>query len=930
MNQEEREELFHYGTPRHSGRYPWGSGHDPQQHQRDFLGEVERLKGQGLTETQIAAGFDITTTQLRAARAIARNATRASDVSQALRLKDKGLSTSAIGRAMGRSESAVRSLLDPAIADRQNVLETVAGLLKEKVGNGYLDIGSGTENHLGISSTKLATAVEILKAQHGYVTLNVQVPQVGTHNKTTIKVLGPPGTTYAEVKRNQDKIKSVAAYSEDNSHTIEEIHPPRSISSSRVAVRYAEDGGSKADGVIYVRPGVHDVTLGSARYAQVRVAVDGTHYLKGMAVYKDDLPKGVDLEFNTNKHDTGNKLDAMKKIKGDDEEHPFGAVTRQKTYIDAHGNKQLSVMNIVNEEGDWRDWSRTLSSQFLSKQSPALARRQLDLAYHSRRDELDEIMRLTNPVVKKNLLGKFADGADSASVQLKAAALPRQGNHVILPVQSLKENEVYAPNYRNGEKVVLVRFPHAGTFELPQLTVNNRNREAQNLIGTVRDGSHQRPIPDAVGIHPKVAERLSGADFDGDHVIVIPNNTGVVKTTAPLAGLKNFDPHNQYAKYEGMAVITPRAKQQQMGDVSNLITDMTVKGARPEELAAAVRHSMVVIDAEKHELNYRQSYIDNGIASLKKKYQGTGSTGRLSGAATIVSRSGNATVRVPERKLRRAAQGGPVDAATGRKVYVPTGETYVRRTAVNLETGKRETVKKGMKYDPSTVKETTITRTMDSRPLLETEDAHTLVSKDGGTPIEHIYADQSNRLRALANEARKASLTTPNLVHSPTAAKTYAHEVSELNRDLRLAIAKRPLERQAQLLANSIISAKLRDSPGMDAADLKKEKGRALQTARARLGSKKTLIDITPRQWEAIQAGAISSKRLSDILDNANTDKVKALATPRTATVVTPARLSRAKLLLDAGYSQAEVADQLGIPVSTLNSALAKEGVGSG
>ena len=38
-------------------------------------------------------------------------------------------------------------------------------------------------------------------------------------------------------------------------------------------------------------------------------------------------------------------------------------------------------------------------------------------------------------------------------------------------IPSMKENEVYAPNYKNGEQVALIRYPHAGTFEIPILTV---------------------------------------------------------------------------------------------------------------------------------------------------------------------------------------------------------------------------------------------------------------------------------------------------------------------------------------------------------------------------------------------------------------------------------------------------------------------------
>ena len=915
--------IKHYGTPRHSGRYPWGSGEQPQQDHRSFLGSVDALKKQGLSEPQIAKGLGMSVNQLRAKKSIALNEHRAAQSSQALKLKNADMSNVAIGKEMGIPESSVRALLDPAIAEKQNILHNTANQIKAKVDEGhYVQIGTGVENNLGISSTKLQTAVAILE-EHGYVVQKVQVDQLGTAagQKTTIKVVGPPGTTYGDVKRNQDRITTVSSYSDDGGRTYTPIVPPRSIASSRVAVRFAEQGGANADGVIYVRPGVDDVSLGSARYAQVRIKVDDTHYLKGMAMYKDDLPEGADLLFNTNKSVSKGKLGALKELKNDDEERPFGAVTRQKTYIGSDGKEHLSVMNIVNEEGDWQEWSRSLSSQFLSKQSPALAKRQLDLAYQQRADEFKEIKSLTNPVVKKKLLKLFSDGADSAAVHLKAQALPSQRTHVILPFEKMKPNEIYAPNYENGTKVALVRFPHAGTFEIPELTVNNKFTEAKKAIGT--------NSIDAVGIHPDTAKRLSGADFDGDTVLVIPNNRNTVTSTSALARLKDFDPQQAYPKYPGMETISPRAKQQQMGDVSNLITDMTIKGAKPDELAAAVRHSMVIIDAEKHELNYKQSYIDNGIASLKKKYQGVGPTGRLKGASTIVSRSGNATVRVPKKTLRKAAQGGPIDPETGEKVFVPTGEVRTVRTAIDRNTGKRVTVTRGVDYDPSTLREKTIAEEMTSKPLLETKDAHTLVS-EGGTPIERIYADHSNRLRDLANQARKEMVSTSGLIYDPTAAKTYKEQVDRLTAALNVAQKNRPLERQAQLVANSIYRAKVEANPHMEDADKKKEKGRALKTARDRVGAGKELITIEPDEWSAIQAGAISSNRLSEILDNTDLDKVKALATPRTALVMTATKLARAQQLLDNGYSQAEVAQQLGVPTSTLNSAIVRVGVDSG
>jgi DNA-binding CsgD family transcriptional regulator len=876
-------DLYHYGILRRSGRYPWGSGEQSEERSRGFLGYVEELKVKGLSEVDIAKGLGITTTQLRAARAIAKNEVGKADAALALRLKNKGLSNVAIGQRMKIAESSVRALLNPALADKRDVLVSTANLLEERLKQGgYLDIGSGTESHLGISSTKLSTAVAMLR-EKGYEVHNVQVDQLGTGNKTTIKVLAPPGTKYVDIVRHPEDIKSVAAYSENGGHDYTAIEPPANISSKRISIVYSEQGGGKADGVIYVRPGVEELSLGGAKYAQVRIAVDGTHYIKGMAMYKNNLPAGTDLEFHTSKSNTGNKLDALKAQK--DEENPFGATVRQRHYTDASGKKKLSPMNIVNEEGNWKDWSRTLSSQVLSKQSVGLARRQLDLALQTRRDELGEIRHLTNPVVKRQLLETFADTADSAAVHLKAAALPRQGTHVILPVETLKENEVYAPNYRNGERVALIRHPHAGPFEIPEVTVNNKHAGARAALGNAVD---------AIGIHPRVAERLSGADFDGDTVLVIPNNKGEVKTAAPLSGLKDFDPKQTYPGYKGMTPISPRAKQQQMGDVSNLITDMSIRGAKADELARAVRHSMVVIDAEKHNLNYKQSYVDNGIASLKEKYQGRGATGRLAGASTIVSRA-SSEIRVPDRKLRPAAKGGAVDAATGAKVYEPTGATYKDKQG------------------------RTIAKTVRSTKLAEVSDAHALSS---GMPIEEVYASHSNALKSLANQARKEALHTGSLNYSPSANKVHASEVASLNSKLNLALKNKPLERQAQLLAGSVVKARVSANPGIDPSDVKKIKGQALATARARVGAQKQKIEITDAEWQAIQSGAVSTSKLSQILDNADIDQVRKLATPRAATVMTPSKLAIAKARIAAGYTQAEVADSLGVPVSTLNSAL--------
>lgn len=875
----EEEYLAHYGILRKSGRYPWGSGGTQSERNSTFLDTVEGLRRGGMSETDIAKGFDITTTQLRAAKSIARNEQKQADIAMAQRFKDKGYSNVAIGERMGVNESSVRALLAPGQKDKADILETTSNMLKDQVGQKkYVDVGSGVEYHIGVSQTKLSTAVARLQEQ-GYTLHYVKVEQLGTGKQTTIKVLAGPDVSYSEVFKNRSEIKQVSDYSQDGGRSFLGIQPPLSINSSRVAVRYAEQGGAEADGVIYVRPSVHDVSLGASRYAQVRVSVDGSHYLKGMAMYKDDLPAGVDLMFNTNKKDTGDKLDAMKKLK-DDPDNPFGAVVRQLTAPGPSGKtKVTSAMNIVNEEGDWERWSKSLSSQMLSKQSPKLAKTQLDMTRERKQNELDEIMSLTNPAVRKKMLEAFADDADSSAVHLKAAALPRQGNHVILPMSFLKENEIYAPNYNDGEQVVLIRHPHGGIFEIPELTVNNKNPLAKKLIGA--------QAPDAVGIHSKVASRLSGADFDGDTVLVIPNNKGHVKTAPALDGLKTFDALSAYPGYEGMTKMTPRVKAIEMGVVSNLITDMTIRGANPAELARAVRHSMVVIDAEKHNLNYKQSAIDNGIGQLKTKYQGKSTAG----ASTLISRA-SSEIRVPERK-----QGFTVDRTSGTKVFRETGATFVD--------GKGKTV----------------VRTTKSKKLAETDNASTLSS---GTPIEKVYADHSNALKGLANKARLAAEATKTTPYSPSAKAAYSNEVASLGAKLRIALRNAPLERQAQVLANAVVSQKRAANPDLEPSEVKKLKSQALEEARIRTGAKKKRIELTDAEWNAIQSGAISNHQLNEILRNSDLDQIKQLATPKTKELMTNTKKQRAQAMINSGYTQAEIAGALGVSLTTLKRSLSE------
>lgn len=885
--------LAHYGTPRHSGRYPWGSGADPYQSATSFMSEYQELKKKGLTESAIAKGLGFeSTADLRARISISSNDIRAEKVRTLQKLLDKGMSMSAATRQMGISEAGGRALMDPILQERAQRLRKTADILKKNVDEyGYVDVGKGTENHMGISDTQLKTAISLLKSE-GYKMHYDSVTQAGTGLNTSLKILAKDTAKWVDVHKAvlENKIHTILDHiNPDTGDPAEDLGPIVSINSKRVGIKYGPDGGAAADGVMYIRPGVPDISLGNAQYAQVRVAVDDSHYIKGMAMYKDDLPKGVDILFNTNKKDTGNKLDALKS-NSDDPENPFTSYTRPKAYIDPKtGETKRSVLNIVNEEGDWYTWSNKFSSQFLSKQTPQLAKAQLELTQKSKQADLDEILALTNPEVKRKLLETFADETDSSAVKLKATGLPRTATHVILPINSLKDNEIYAPKYNNGETVVLVRHPHGGIFEIPTLTVNNSNKEAKRSISGAKD---------AVGINAKVAERLSGADFDGDTVLVIPNNTGRVKTSAALLALKNFDPKEMYKLPDDSTKGLKGAKnpggrkQQLMGDVSNLITDMTIKGAHQEEIARAVKHSMVVIDAEKHNLDYKQSAIDNGINELKKKYQGSAK----SGASTLISLA-KSPEGINARKDRPASEGGRIDLTTGERVYVDDP----KKVYVDARTG--ETVHSKTKV----------------AKLALAKDAHTLSS---GTVIENIYADHSNQLKALANKARLESTKIQNIPYSASANKAYADEVKSLNAKLNVAEKNAPKERQAQLLAQHIVKVRLESNPGLDKAEVKKLNGYAISTARTRVGAGKQKIEITPNEWAAIQSGALTPSRLRKIVNNTDVNLLRELATPRGRPALSSANIALAQSMLASGYTAAEVAERLGVSTSTLYGAL--------
>lgn len=939
-----RSDIEHSGVKRRSGAHKWGTGEVPYQHEPWFTWQtqVDKLREEGLTETEIARALNMSSGDYRAKTALRKAEKDAQLSSIAWTWREKGMSKTAIAKRLGVSEGTVRNYLKSHLEVKENKINNIQNTLKEAVEkNEFIDVGAGTEVYMNIKDTKLRAAVKGLEEQ-GYKLHTIQVPQATNPDKATkMTILTKAGVTASDVHNNLDKISFVGMRMADDglSTTSLGLLKPKSLDSKRLMVRYAEEGGLDKDGVIELRRGVDDISLGESRYAQVRIAVDGTHYLKGMAIYSDKMPPGVDVVFNTNKHKgtpvmgpKDNSVLKPMKTKTNTEtgeteidwDNPFGATIKetmkntngmliggQREYTDKNGKKQLSVINKVNEEGDWDEWKRTLASQMLSKQETSVAKRQLDIASLEKRAMLDDIKALTNPIVKKKMLADFAEQCDTAASELRAAAFPRQASKVIIPLTTIKDNEIYAPFLNNGEHVALIRFPHGGRFEIPELTVNNKNKEGSSVL--------TKEARDAVGISSKVAAKLSGADFDGDTVLVIPNNNGQIKSMPSLEALKDFDPKEAFPGYPGMRKMTSSETQREMGIISNLITDMTIQGAKTPELARAVKHSMVVIDAEKHGLDWKTSEKQNMIQELKDKYQTNINplTGRAGGASTLLSRANK------EYLIDQVYDRYDIDPNTGKKIYKETGKTYKKFKWIE-ENQDIERDEEGHAVYKELNKKT-------SKTMMDmVDDANELST---GTRMEKVYANFANQMKAMANEARKELMATQSYKKSPTAAKAYADEVSKLYADLNIMLRNSPLERKAQAVANLVIKQKLAEDPTLKGRDRKKERKRmqeqAIREARRRMGTVKRAdreIKITPRQWEAIQAHAVAPTVLEKILTYADADLVKQYATPKDRPVISKNKLLLARqLLAQDGNTIGEVADRIGVSPSTLSKYLSEK-----
>lgn len=939
--------LKHYGVKRKSGRYPWDpSLHLPKNYK--FIEDRDEMKKRGLSDNEIAKQMGLSTTVYRSKVTIAKEELKQYNMQRISKLQSEGMIIDDIAKTIGTTGQTVRNYLDeiknPNKSARAQRVQTeaVAQTLEDAVKRSkYIDVGKGVEIQMGISKEKLKSGLNALVESGEYEVHNLRIAQVtDKNNSTPVKVLTKKGVERSEIYKNMDKVRPVEEFAiNGDARMFQQMERPKSIGWDRVHIRYAipegqkghgtNDDGAMMDGAMFLRPGVKDLNLGKASYAQVRIAVGDTHYLKGMALYGTEemfkgIPKGTDIIFNTNKTANKTPQEVLKELKKNPEggapidgPNPFGAtVKRQNTLVDAKGNPvykpgvkdrfgnkvpQIGSVNIVNEEGDWGSWSKALSAQFLSKQPTTVVHERLKATMKQVQDEYESIQKVTNPVIKKQLMESFVSDLESKQVHMKAAAPKGFQGHVILPVPDMKENEVYAPNYKNGEKVVLIRYPHGGRFEIPELTVNN-NSVARKMIS--------KDSPDAIGIHPKVASKMSGADFDGDTAYVIPNNKGKFKSRDSLKELKNFDP-NMYADKPGtFTPITKRYQQTLMGVVSNLITDMTLQGAPSNEIARAVKHSMVVIDAEKHKLNYKRSAEENGIDALMKRYM------------THVDKVKYGDLERYNPKTRRVDR--VIDPDKLKKDLTP-GKEYTSASTI-ISRHKQSVITDGYQVEVPDPKSKSGGTKMVWRNKKETylvnmvKDANVFLGPNA-TKTEHHYADYINELKAFKNKVDSEMSGIKMPARDPKAAKIYAEEVLSMKDKVNQVKINRIKERQAQRMAE--VSSKAEIARRSEDEVLKKDeisriKQQALNKARSMVGAERTPVTITDDEWDAVQSNAVSGTLLKELVSFMDDSQLKSLATPRTNKQMTDARKSKAKALLANGYTIAQVAEALGVSSSTI------------
>jgi hypothetical protein len=398
--------------------------------------------------------------------------------------------------------------------------------------------------------------------------------------------------------------------------------------------------------------------------------------------------------------------------------------------------------------------------------------------------------------------------------------------------------------------------------------------------------------------------------------------------------------------------MTAAEKGIEMGVVSNMITDMYAKGCEKyDHLERAVKYSMVVIDAEKHKLNYKHAYKDYNIEELKDIYQkkpdGThGASSLLSQAKspkTIEARSqrylidpetGEKQYLKPQKTEKNERVKVKVEAPEGYRWIDANGRAH-KSKYMKDENGKDiyETYGGQLKqdktgnyyYDKGTGKDAkvkwvntgkTVKITQDISKMQWVKDARDLLS-DNPNAIEKTYADYANHMKNLANTARKEYYRLEHdpkekakVKIDPTSRRGYAEEVASLEEKLRVAKANAPKERQAQILANSRIHAALADDDEgrYESGEAKRKlRGSALKQARIDVGAQKQRVTFTDREWEAIQKHALGETKVKQLLDNADSAEYTARALPREQKI-SPAKQNLIKSYYNAGYTYEQIA----------------------
>ena len=1053
---------------RGSGRYPFGSGNRPHQHDWDLLSRIDKIKATnpGISNADIAKQLGFYKTDRYGHEEFDENGEHKGDPghlkiarSMAINNKDrdeyeeicwydnhldpdtgKHYTNAKIATLMNLpNESTVRDKRTRGRnGNSEKFIKISEELKKECDAKGIIDVTKDVSNFLGCSEDNLNKALVTLQDQ-GYELKKLNYKNItNPMYEVNVTALCKPGEDTHLLFKQPERVMVLTSVEEsikqrrdgevDHDNDVESaalrrgIGPTPQVSLDRIKIRYGDDPddpGVIRDGLIELRAvrdqngklvaACPDLSLGNARYGQVRIAVEGDRYIKGMAVYNEDLPEGCDIRVNSNKSMAKGIDGALKQLErnkdGSIAKNMFGSAVIQTVQRDQNGNpiigpdgKQLaSAINFVGSynpanpmedahvEGRWAKWSKNLPAQFATDLPLAVTRKQLQLQSKIHDEQLQEIMSVNNPSVKRKLLIDYADQMDAAACDLKAAPIGGQKTRVLLPVPSLGDNECYCPGLEDGTSVAVARFPHQGKWETAILRVNNQNAEAKKMIG---DGA------DAIGLNHNVHGILSGADSDGDTGIVIPMTrknwktgefdkvidienmpslVGRVKTDDSggfkMVRISDFDTSAEYGidnpRFKDMVnskgeptyryFKTEEAKGKEMGIVSNLLQDMRNKGCEnADELFRADCYSMVVIDAKKHKLNYEQAYKDFGIAELKKKYQThlDAETGKLKeqGASTLVTLASSPSLQ-PLRAQWKPSNTS-IDPETGKKIFKAPKKTtemkaspeFVRIPGTNRYlrdengdkiqatwTGEVKQKEDGSYYyEPGTGKGKWQYKEQDRMEKIPkmnlVDDAYDLIHPDERikmSDMDKLYADYANHCKALGNNARKLWLQESPLPYNKEAAKKYATEVNEMKAALTEAKKNAPRERQAQFLATSQYNAILNERGSeLDNEDKRKLRGQCLMDARERCGALKDRIKFTEKQWEAINAGAIHPTTLDDMLRNADQDNYMQLALPKSSRITDTMKNEIMSRYESKGQSYEQIAEAMNISTSTVANVL--------